>query len=135
MGWYSQGTQVVDFVERSNGTFEFRDAGYFIPADANQWVSHIFKTRQNADGTYTYWGVAGDFKIDSGRNSIEVYKVTLPAPQRCSSSGTTCTPGGVPQSSTTTADLGLALAGLLVLPTAAVVGRRRRRRSAAQLTE
>ncbi len=135
MGWYSQGTQVVDFVERSNGTFEFRDAGYFIPADANQWVSHIFKTKRNADGTYTYWGVAGDFKIDSGRNSIEVYKVTLPAPQPCSSSGTTCTPGGVPQSSTTTADLGLALAGLLVLPTAAVVGRRRRRRSAAQLTE
>ncbi|MBA2529660.1 MAG: hypothetical protein H0V19_06795, partial [Euzebyales bacterium] len=83
MGWYSQGTQVLDYYERPDGTFEYREAGYFIPVDANQWVSHIFKVQKNADGTFTYYGVASDFKIDSGRNSIEVYKVTLAAPQMC----------------------------------------------------
>ncbi len=43
MGWYAQGTQVVDFEENANGTIDFKDAGYFIPENANQWVSHIFK--------------------------------------------------------------------------------------------
>ncbi|MGH3664622.1 MAG: hypothetical protein ACRDU8_00775 [Egibacteraceae bacterium] len=131
MGWYSQGTQVVDFVERRDGTVEFRDAGHFIPTDANQWVSHIFKVERNNDGTFTYYGVAGDFKIDSGRNSIEVYKVTLPAPQLCESRrGRPCTPGPAPatEQQSAASDVGMALAGLLLLPTAAVVGRRRRRR-------
>jgi hypothetical protein len=81
MGWYSQGTQVVDFVEHRNGTFEFREAGFFIPANANTWVSAVFKVQQNGNGTYTYWGATGDFFIDgTGRSAIDVYKVTLPAP-------------------------------------------------------
>ena len=38
MGWYSQGTQVVDFTENPDGTIDFNDAGYFIPINANTWV-------------------------------------------------------------------------------------------------
>ena len=82
MGWYSQGTQVFDFVERPDGTVELKEAGYFIPANANEWVSHVFRTQRNANGTWTYWGVAGDFAIGAGRNAVEVWKVTLPAAPR-----------------------------------------------------
>ena len=81
MGWYSQGTQVFDYTERANGTLDLKEAGYFIPAAANEWTSAIFKTEKNADGTFTYYGAAGDFKLtESGRNAIDLYKVTLPAP-------------------------------------------------------
>ncbi|HZK52535.1 MAG TPA: hypothetical protein VFD47_13345, partial [Actinomycetota bacterium] len=81
MGWYSQGTQVVDFKETRNGRFVFKRAGYFIPENANQWVSHIFKRRRNKDGTFTYWGATGDFNLGSaGRSAIDVYRVRLPAP-------------------------------------------------------
>ena len=34
MGWYAQGTQVVDFEENANGTIDFKEAGYFIPENA-----------------------------------------------------------------------------------------------------
>jgi hypothetical protein len=82
MGWYSQGTQVVDFTENPDGTIDFKEAGYFIPVNANTWVSHVFKAQQNPDGTFTYWGATGDFTIGGqGRSAIDVYKVTLPAPQ------------------------------------------------------
>ena len=83
MGWYSQGTQVVDFTENEDGTIDFNRAGYFIPANANQWVSHVFKVQQNKDGSFTYWGATGDFALgDAGRNAIDIYKVTLPAPPK-----------------------------------------------------
>jgi hypothetical protein len=83
MGWYSQGTQVVDFVEHPDGTVEFKQAGYFIPANANTWVSAVFKMKENADGTFTYWGATGDFFLGAaGRSAIDVWKVTLPAPPK-----------------------------------------------------
>jgi len=82
MGWYSQGTQVVDFTENADGTIEFREAGFFIPPNANQWVSHVYRVQENADGTFTYHGTAGDFALSNGRNAVEFYKVTLPAPPR-----------------------------------------------------
>jgi hypothetical protein len=83
MGWYSQGTQVVDFTENADGTIDFKTAGYFIPENANTWVSHVFKVQQNKDGTFTYWGATGDFAAgDGGRNAIDIYKVTLPAPPK-----------------------------------------------------
>jgi hypothetical protein len=81
MGWYSQGTQVVDFTENPDGTIDFKEAGYFIPTNANTWVSHVFKAQRNTDGTFTYWGATGDFNITGqGRAAMDVYKVTLPAP-------------------------------------------------------
>ncbi len=81
MGWYSQGTQVVDYFENADGTFEWKFAGYFIPENANTWTSHVFKMRQNLNGTYTYWGATGDFLLaGKGRDAVDVYKVTMPRP-------------------------------------------------------
>jgi len=81
MGWYSQGTQVIDFTERPDGTIEFKEVGTFIPAGANQWVSHVFKANENPDGTFTYYGAAGDFRVtEGGRDTIDVWSVKLPAP-------------------------------------------------------
>lgn len=83
MGWYSQGTQVVDFRERRDGKVVFREAGHLIPANANTWVSHVFDWRRNSDGSYTYWGATGDFNLGAaGRSAIDVYEATLPAPPK-----------------------------------------------------
>ena len=88
MGWYSQGTQVVDFVENADGTISFREAGWFILEKANTWVSHVFKVRDNGNGTFTYWGATGDFLLGTtGRSAIDVYEVTLPAPPKPASAG------------------------------------------------
>jgi hypothetical protein len=80
MGWYSQGTQVLDYVELPGNGFEWVERGYFIPEGANQWVSHVFKYDENEDGSFTYYGATGDFHVGGGRNAIDVYKVTLPPP-------------------------------------------------------
>jgi hypothetical protein len=81
MGWYSQGTHVVDFYEHANGTISFHETGWFLPSNANTWVSGVFKYQANPNGTYTYWGATGDFNFaENGRSAIDVYKVTLPAP-------------------------------------------------------
>ena len=83
MAWYSQGTQVVDFTENADGTIDFERSGYFVPENANEWTSHIFKVESEPDGSFTYWGVAADFALgDAGRNAIDIYKVTLPAPPK-----------------------------------------------------
>ncbi|MDQ3379875.1 MAG: Ig-like domain-containing protein [Actinomycetota bacterium] len=83
MGWYTQGTQVVDFVEHPDGTVEFKQAGYFIPANANTWTSAVFKMKENGDGSFTYWGATGDFFLGAaGRSAIDIWKVTLPAPPK-----------------------------------------------------
>ena len=83
MAWYSQGTQVVDFTENADGTIDFKSAGFFIPENANQWTSHVYKVQENKDGTFTYWGATGDFALgDAGRNAVDIYKVTLPAPPK-----------------------------------------------------
>ena len=83
MGWYSQGTHVVDFREKRNGRVVFKEAGYLIPASANTWVSHVFDWKRNADGTYTYWGATGDFNLGAaGRSAIDVYETTLPPPPK-----------------------------------------------------
>jgi hypothetical protein len=81
MAWYSQGTQVVDFTENADGTLDFKETGWFIPANANEWVSAVFKVQPNPNGTFTYYGATGDFSLgEAGRNTIDIYQVTLPAP-------------------------------------------------------
>ena len=81
MGWYSQGTQVLDFTENPDGTVTFREAGWFTPENANTWTSHVFKMQRNQDGTFTYWGATGDGILPgTGRSAIDVWKVTLPPP-------------------------------------------------------
>jgi hypothetical protein len=78
MGWYTQGTQVLDYVELPGERLQFVERASAIPANANQWVSHVFKADRNADGTFTYYGASLD--TVGGRNAIEVYKLVLPAP-------------------------------------------------------
>jgi hypothetical protein len=81
MGWYAQGTHVIDYTENANGTIDFKEVGYFIPENANEWVSAIWKVDKNADGSFTYWGATGDFYVgDGGRGTMDLYKVTLPPP-------------------------------------------------------
>ncbi len=81
MGWYSQGTQVLDYRETSDGRIRFSRAGYLIPENANTWVSHVFDWDRNSDGTVTYRGATGDFNLGAaGRSAIDVFEVTLPAP-------------------------------------------------------
>jgi hypothetical protein len=81
MGWYAQGTRVIDFTENADGTVDFREVGHFIPENANEWVSAIWKVDRNPDGSFTYWGATGDFYIgDGGRGTMDLYKVTLPPP-------------------------------------------------------
>jgi hypothetical protein len=83
MGWYSQGTQVLDFTERPDGRVKLEEAGWFTPENANTWVSHVFRYRKNPDGTFTYWGATGDFNLgEAGRNAIDIYQVTLPPPPK-----------------------------------------------------
>ncbi|MDQ3936230.1 MAG: hypothetical protein M3340_16545, partial [Actinomycetota bacterium] len=81
MGWYAQGTKIIDFEENSDGTIEFNEIGYHIPANANQWVSAIWKVDRNPDGSFTYWGATGDFYIgDGGRGTVDLYRVTIKRP-------------------------------------------------------
>jgi hypothetical protein len=95
MGWYSQGTQVIDFVERADGSVRASEAGWFLPANNNEWVSAIFRTRRNANGSYTYWGATGDFNLgEAGRDSIDVFRVTLPPPPPAGQSGVGGDTGG-----------------------------------------
>nr|MBV6628981.1 hypothetical protein [Oceanococcus sp. HetDA_MAG_MS8] len=78
MGWYSQGTQVVDYIENPDGSFEWKEAAWWIPEGGTQWVSHIFAFEENADGSFTYWGTSADIS----RTAVDVYSVTLPAPEQ-----------------------------------------------------
>jgi hypothetical protein len=96
MAWYSQGTHVIDFLERPDGTVELKEVGWFIPENTNQWVSAVFNCQQNADGTFTYDGATGDFSLgEAGRNAIDVYRVTLPpAPTAGESSCRSASGGG-----------------------------------------
>ena len=96
MAWYSQGTHIIDFLERPDGTIEFQETGYFIPENANEWSSAAFKTETNADGTETIYGATGDFNLgEAGRNAMDIWKVTLPpAPQPAAGPGVGAGPTG-----------------------------------------
>lgn len=91
MGWYTQGTQVVDYIENEDGTFEFREAAWWVPEGGTQWASHVFAQKDNGDGTFTYWGAAADIT----RTALDVYSVTLPAPPQMKDGPVV---GGKPQS-------------------------------------
>ena len=128
MGWYSQGTQVFDWIEHDDGTFEWRHVGWFTPENANTWVSAIFKMEENEDGTWTYWGATGDFFLGAaGRSSVDVYKVTMDPPAQFASGELADNPAQpLPppaptppdQETPTTGDARVATAGFLLLAVA-----------------
>ena len=73
MGWYSQGTQVIDYVELPGAaSCSSSRTAYGIPGNANQWVSHVFSSKKNDDGTFTYYGATGDRAVGGGRNAIDI---------------------------------------------------------------
>jgi hypothetical protein len=81
MAWYSQGTRVIDFTEHADGRLSFKEVAWFIPANADEWVSAVFKVKRNPDGSFSYWGATGDFNVGAaGRNAVDVWKVTLQSP-------------------------------------------------------
>ena len=148
MGWYSQGTRVVDYRENKDGTFEFNETAYFIPLNANTWVSHVFKVDRQKNGDATYYGLGADFTVGEGRPAIDIYKVTLPSVKTAfaradarnrggrngngSGTGTGTSRGGGSgglnsASLPATGGAPLLLPGLMLLGTSAYVGRRRRR--------
>lgn len=92
MGWYTQGTQVIDYIEHEDGTFEWVSQGYFIPENASQWTSAVFHVEENDDGTFTYTGAASDF----GRTAIDIYRVTLPPPAQMADGTMNPTPDPTP---------------------------------------
>ena len=52
MGWYSQGTHVIDFEERPERDDRLpRGRPGSSPQNANEWVSAVFKVDRNPDGT------------------------------------------------------------------------------------
>ena len=67
---------------RRTARIELKHAGWFIPTNANTWVSAVFKYQANPNGTFTYWGATGDFNLGVGRSAIDIWKVTLPAPPK-----------------------------------------------------
>ena len=71
----------MDYVENADGTISFKEAAYFIPANANHWVLAIYRVDRNNDGSFTYYGTSGDFYVgDGGRGTVDFFKVTLPPP-------------------------------------------------------
>ena len=62
IAWYSQGTKIVDWFVDENGRWTFRETASVIPQNpaATTWVSQVFKTVDNGDGTKTYYFMASD---------------------------------------------------------------------------
>ncbi len=72
VGWYSQGTQVVDFVERG-------EYGRVLQARTpTSGCRLILKVERNRNGTFTYYGATGDFNLGAaGRSAIDDDGTTL----------------------------------------------------------
>lgn len=136
-GWYTQGTQVFDYIEHPDGSFEWREVAYFVPENANTWTSAVFKVEENPDGTFTYWGATGDFQLANvgpGRNAVDIYRVTLPPPPQPLVEQPPAPPPAAPPpppppplpAPLPTTGGGVALAAAAVLAAGLVANRRRR---------
>jgi hypothetical protein len=128
VAYYSQGVKVVDYFFHTQGTADpsddrmsFRETSSFILPNAVTWVAHPFKTVNNADGTKTYFLMAGDIQ-----RGIDVYSYRA-APN----------PIGAPPPAEATAtvqaagldSVGMLLLGVAALPATAWYRRRRRFRA------
>jgi putative cell wall-binding protein len=60
MGYYSQGTKVLDYTIDALGRLHFDEVASFILPGAQTWVTNFFAIDDNPDGTRTYHLMAND---------------------------------------------------------------------------
>ena len=84
MAWYSQGTQVIDFTENKRRHAGLQGGRLVHPgATRTSGCPRSSRCSRTPNGTFTYYGATGDFSLgEAGRNTIDVYQVTLPAPPK-----------------------------------------------------
>lgn len=58
--YYSQGIKIVDYFVDAQGHLQFEERASFTLPEANTWSAEPFTTRDNADGTRTYFIAAND---------------------------------------------------------------------------
>ena len=75
IAWYTQGTKIVDWFTDAQGRWTFREVASVIPQNptANTWVSQVFKTVKNEDGTVTYYFMSSDIT-----RGIDIFSWTGP---------------------------------------------------------
>ena len=93
MGWYSQGTQVVDFIENADGTIDFKEAGWFIPPTRTSGC----RTSSRCGRTRTARSRTGEPPATStwarAAAAIDVYKVRSGAAEAAGHEGREGKPG------------------------------------------
>ena len=82
MGWYSQGTQVVDFVEKPRRHAQLQGGRLLHPRERQQVGLRRLQagSRTPTAPSPTAARPATSTSALAGRSAIDVYKVTLPAP-------------------------------------------------------
>ena len=77
--YYDGGTKIVDYAVDAQGRWTFEEvAAYRLPG-ANTWASEVFRTRDNPDGTRTYWFVSNSFALGQGTaRGLDVFTWTGP---------------------------------------------------------
>jgi hypothetical protein len=141
MGYYSQGTKVLDYRVDGDGRLHFTEVASFVLPGAVTWTGDVFKTVDNPDGTRTYHFMSSDiargadvFSWTHTPNPIQKNRCTKVAgnPNASDNARKGCgleTTGEDDPIDLPTVPLGdpLLTASLGLLPLAAFAGRRRRK--------
>lgn len=146
--YYDGGTKIVDYTVDESGKWSFEEVGAYRLPGANTWASEVFSTKDNADGTRTYFIVSNSFALGEGTaRGLDVFSWTGPPnplaargadPQPVDGAGGAGGGSTPPQASpgrslpATGPDVALAVLALVLLPAAYAV--RRMRRSDAEST-
>lgn len=114
--YYTQGIKIVDYYVDGQGNLQFEERASFTLPNANTWTAESFKSKQNDDGTRTYFIATDDI-----HRGIDIVSWTgQPNPV-----GTL-----PPAKQKSRADVGLVGGSLVVLGGAALYRRRRLRHDA-----
>jgi hypothetical protein len=120
--YYSQGAKIIDYFVNDRGQVSFKEVANFNLPGADTWTVSTFKVVDNPDGTKTYFFAASDIA-----RGIDVFTYTgAPNPVQKGAKGRAAAADAPAAPRGPSGDAGLVLAGLVVLPTAALFGRRRR---------
>lgn len=117
VAWYSQGFRIVDYFVNANGRWTFDEVAALQLPNANTWTVEDFKIKDNDDGTRTYFFMASD--INRGIDIVKWRGPTNRSGERAAVAAAADTSGR--------GNLLLLVAGLVLLPAAATLGRVRRR--------